>query len=356
VVDITGTGTGTHTWEHWDPFDMANFPSGAKASLEFKERIYTWGSDKSPDRFDKSGIANSTTKKVSWTVDNKFFLVEQEDGGGGITAGAKVPGYILIWKKRTMKRYDGSSAYPEDMVNQGAPSQEAVVVASQTAWWVNENGAWASQGGAPKKISSLTVDRIIKSCSATNLLNVSSGTDEEHVYWSFASVTMGGETYTNIVLKYNILQNTWDIRKYPTLHRVYAKYVDSGGTTFLVAGDDDGNVLKLDTGNTDTGTPIFVNTEFQRWNFGFAMFLKSIPRLGFITENIVKAQVMWRTSNRPEDWKSLGTIDKDSTFFDRLDLRGIIYQFKISFTTDSGRSIIKRVEFPEGIKVYDSSL
>jgi hypothetical protein len=178
-----------------------------------------------------------------------------------------------------MKRYDGSSAYPEDMVNQGAPSQKCIVTAQGVCFWVNENGAWATEGGAPKKISTNKVDRLIKSCSAANFSNVAAGTDEEHIYWSFASVTMNGETYTNIVLKYNILQNTFDIRKYPTLHRAYAKYVDSSNNVFLLFGDDDGQVMKMDTGTSDNGTSINWAMETQTLYFGFRLFMKSISQI-----------------------------------------------------------------------------
>jgi len=336
-------------------FDLDNLPQTSKYALEFRDRVYVAGRSDYPDRVDYSGIASSTTRAVSWTSGNGFFNLEQEDGGGNITGMAKVPGYILFFKKRTMKRYDGSSAYPEDMVNQGAPSQEAIVVAKGICFFVNENGAWATSGGDPKKISTYTVDKVIKSLSATNWANVASGTDEEHIFWSFASVTMSGETYTNVVLKYNILQNTWDIRKYPTLHRVYAKYVDSDGAVFLTTGDDDGNVLKMDIGTTDNGSAINWALETQDLYFGFRLFLKSISQIGFITENISKASVMWRTSSKPEDWESLGVIDKEEVMIDQIDLRGTKFQFKLKNETDSGQEIIKSIEFPEGIVVYSST-
>lgn len=344
-------------------FDLANMPTLAKYALEFKDRVYLSGFSDNPDIVRISGIANATTRTISWTVDNRFITLEQEDGGGGITAMAKVPGYVLFWKKRTMKRYDGSSAFPEDMVNQGAPSQEAVVVSAQTAWWVNENGAWASQGGTPKKISTHTVDSLIKSISATNLLNVAGGTDDdEHVYWSFSSVEINGETYTNIVLKYNILQNTWDIRKYPTLHRVYTKYVDSNGDDFLIFGDDDGTIQKLNIGVSDNGTSIFWALETQDLTFGYRMFIKSISRIGFITENVSNGIVKWRNTSRPEDWKQIGSIKKELEVFDKLDLRGTRYNFKISGSTNTGPSDnskqtkIKSIEFPEGIAVFETSI
>lgn len=259
----------------------------------------------------------------------------------------------MAFKKRTLKRYDGSSAYPEDMINEGAPSQEAIVISKTLCWWVNENGAWVTAGGKPKKISTYTVDKVIKSCSSTNLANVASGTDEEHVYWSFASVTIEGETYTNVVLKYNIDQNTWDVRKYPTLPRVFTKFVDSDDAVFTVFGDDDGNVQKLDVGNTDNGTAIAYKMVTHEFDFGLRLLQKMIPRMGTITENISKGELKWRNKKRKEEWKEVGPINEDVTEFKKT-LKGNFFQFQITNTTTTGREKILGLEFPEGIMIYDN--
>ena len=355
AVDITDTGTGTHTFEFWDTYDLVNFPSGAKYAVEFRDRIYVAGDSNNPDRVDISGVADSTNRVVSWTDDNRFILFEQEDGGGGITGLAKVPNYLLVFKKRTLKRYDGSSAYPEDMINQGAPSQEAITVSDGVCYWVNENGMWASTGGRPKKISTFSVDNIIQSCSAANLQNVALGTDEEHIYASFASVTISGETYTNVVIKYNIFQNTFDIRQYPTLQRVFTRYVDTSDNVFTIFGDDDGTVLKLDTGSTDNGIAITYSLVTQDYNFGLRMYIKSIKRFGVISENAIDAKILWRNTSSNKDWNDAGTIKSDVQDINEVALRGNFFNFKITNSISSGRAILKGIEFPAGIEVYDTS-
>lgn len=334
-------------------FDLDNLPTGAKYAIEFKDRVFVAGMGEAPDRMDGSGIANPSTRSVSWTSGNIFIIMEQEDGGGGITGLAKVPGYILAFKKRSLKRWDGSTTFPEDMINQGAPSQEAIAMAQGLCFWVNENGAWVTEGGRPKKISTYTVDKIIASCSASDLQNVASGTDEEHVFWSFASVTMAGETYTNVVIKYNILQNTWDVRQYQTLHRVYTEYVDSAHDQFLILGDDDGTVRKLDVGNDDDGTPIYYSLETHDWRFGFRMFQKAIARMGVITRNISNGSLLWRNTHNAEDWKPLATINSEETDVTK-EIRGTCFNFKLHGYTTSGRATVESFEFPDGIKVFEN--
>jgi hypothetical protein len=334
-------------------FDLGNLPSGSKSAIEFKDRVYVIGRTDNPDRVDISGIANSTTRAISWTVDNKFILAEQEDGGGKLTAISKVPGYVLLFKKRTLKRYDGSSAYPEDMVNQGAPSQKAVVVAKGICFWVNENGIWASTGGDPKKISSNTVEGIVRSCSATDLLRVCAGTDEEHIFFSFPSVTIDGEVKTNVVLKYNILQTSWDARQYPTFISCFTKFVDTDGAVYVVVGDSNGNVLKLDTGTDDNGTAIEWALTTKDETFGFRMFQKGISRIGVWTEDVSNGVLLWRSTSKPEDWKFVGEIDRELSVM-ATDLRAVKYNFKLTGTTDSSRAIIKAIEFPAGTALYEN--
>jgi hypothetical protein len=332
-------------------FDLSDMPQASKYAIEFKDRVYVAGKSDAPDQVDISSIADSQTRTVSWdTADGaKFIVFEQEDGGGGITGLWKVPGYVIVGKKRTIKRYDGSSAYPEDMVNQGIPTQECGVTAQGMLFWVNENGAWATEGGKPKKISTYTVDKIIKSC--TDFMWVASGTDEEHVFFSFPSVTISGETYTNVVLKYNIFQNTWDARKYPTHHTCYAKYVDDSETVFLALGDNDGTVRKIDTGNSDDGVGITYALETQDIDFGMRGKTKKISDIDVLTENVSKGSLMYRTTHEASDWKPLGKIDKEAVNITKS-ISGRYFNFKLSETVNSGQAKIIGLEFPEGIEVH----
>ncbi len=100
-----------------------------------------------------SGVADSGTRTVSWTSGNGTIVIEQEDGGGGITALGKVPGYMIVFKRWTMKRWNGSSTFPEDLVNQGTFSQESICYGRGSILFPNENGIWLTNGTYPKKIS-----------------------------------------------------------------------------------------------------------------------------------------------------------------------------------------------------------
>jgi len=355
AVAFTDDGSAdTHIWQEWDTFDLSNIPTGSKLSLEFQDRIYVAGRSDFPDQVDVSGIANPVTRTISWTDDNRIIPSEQEVGAGKISALNKVPNYVLIHTKRSFKRYDGASAFPEDMVNQGAPSQEATVVSKGLCFWVNENGAWVSSGASPKNISDSIVEKIIRSCSASDLENVSAGTDEKHVFFSFPSVTVDGEIHTNVVLKFNIFYQTWDIREYPTYQAFYEKYVDSTGAVFTVFGDDEGDIQKLDTGFTDNEKAITWALTTQDLDFSMRMFNKEIARVGFITENVSKGKVLWRNTRKEGSWKPLSSIKSDVTDKEGARIRGNFINLKMTESVTTGQSKILGFEIPKGsITIYD---
>ena len=74
--------------------------------------------------------------------------------------------------------------------------------------------------------------------------------------------------------------------------------------------------------------------------------------MGVVSENISKAILSWRNTNKPEDWDTVGVIDDEEVLFQTLDLRGSRFNFKLTDTQDSGQIKIKSLEFPAGIIVY----
>jgi hypothetical protein len=79
-----------------------------KVEIEWKDRVYTAGVASAPDILYYSSIADPDARTVAWVSDGTDsgagdIAIEQEDGGGGVTALEKVPGYLLIFKERTNK-------------------------------------------------------------------------------------------------------------------------------------------------------------------------------------------------------------------------------------------------------------
>lgn len=234
-------------------FDLANIPSSNKVNLcvEFLDRVYLAGDTDEPTRLYYSGVSNGTS--VSWTSGNDYVDIEAEDGGGPITALAKVPGYILVFKERSMHRWNFSSAFPESLVQIGTPSQESVVTGGGLcAFYSNSNenakGFYITNGDRPVCISqdnNRPIKKWVDAIAAANEANIAGFATDRGFKWSVGDLTVDGETYLNAWLCYNRVLNQWSLRTYPQEFTVFTNELVSGVNT-IVGGGNDGTVYRVD--------------------------------------------------------------------------------------------------------------
>lgn len=330
-------------------FDEASMPKGTTV-IEWKDRVYTAGISTSPSILYYSSIADSDARTVSWDTDDGAgqIEIEQEDGGGAITALEKVPGYLLVIKERSMKRWDGSSTYPEDLIDIGAPTQEAVCRGRGMVFIANQQGIWVTDAGRPKRISKPIQD-LWDAIPVANLDDIATFCDGNYVYVYVGDITLGDNSYTNICFKYNIDSQTYDIYSYYDDFTVLSWYISSD-EKIIIAGNKDGEVIQINTGNTDyalTVQPITYSLETQDIDLGFPGRVKEINTMNWYTRNIKKGQALYRAdSDRDKDWESLGNVDHE---VERLDFKakGNRYNFKLTGVADSGQVKIKGFELPE---------
>lgn len=237
-------------------FDLANMPAG-NLCIEFLDRVYIAGVSAALSRLYYSGVSSGTA--VSWTVSNGYVDIEAEDAGGPITALGKVPGYILVFKERSMHRWNFSSAFPESLIQIGTPSQESVVMGGGLcAFYSNSNegakGFYITNGDRPVCISqdnNRPIKKWVDAITSANEANIAGWATDRYFCWSVGDLTVDGETYNNVVLKYNRLLNQWTLRTYPQEFKVFANYLVSGVNT-TVGGADDGTVYQIDKPGTYT--------------------------------------------------------------------------------------------------------
>lgn len=234
-------------------FDLANMPTGYKYAEEFLDRVYLWGKTASPYTLAYSGVLTSGT--VSWASGNGTIEIEPDDNGGEGTGLGKVPGYLLIFKRRSMHRWNYASAFPEELVKIGAYSQESIVMGGGLcAFYSDSNddakGFYITNGGRPTPISHDSNRPIKKWVDAIGSSATVAGWATDRVFaWSVGDLTVDGVTYTNVVLRYNRLLNQWSVFSYPNEFKVFAHYVASGIHS-TIGGDDDGNVWQIDKAAT----------------------------------------------------------------------------------------------------------
>ena len=160
-------------------------PTGGKFPIEYKDRVYCAVTD-------RLYYTNTPTSgSVSWSASGSGSLqVEQEDGGGTLQALNKVPGYLLIYKQRSLKRWNFDSTFPEDLVNIGTQSHKSVVRArGKNYFFYGPNGFYETSGGYPKRISR-PVQRIVDAIASSFYANVNGWSDNENIYWSIGDITI----------------------------------------------------------------------------------------------------------------------------------------------------------------------
>lgn len=250
------------------PFDLGDFPGSNSCDIveEFLDRVYAAGDDSNPDRLHFSSISNGTA--IVWEGD--YIDVEPEDGGGRITALAKVPGYLLIFKERSMKRFNSQSAFPESLVDIGTPSQECVCTAGGLAAFFSsshegERGFFITNGGRPVPIShdsTRPIKKWVDAIPTASEANIAAYATDRYFAWSVGDLTVDGVEYKNVHLRYNRTLNQWSVHTYPTRHQVFSRYLASGVSS-LVGGDNDGNVIQIAKTGTFTDAPGAVEIDWE---------------------------------------------------------------------------------------------
>lgn len=311
-----------------------------RLGIEWKNKVFVAGNSSNLNRVYYS--STPTAGAISWTSGNGSIDIEPEDGMGSITGLAKVPGYLLIFKERGLKRWDGNSTYPDDLISIGCLSQEAVVQTAQSVFFYNKRGIYESVGGYPRKISRRIKD-IIDAIPSTYYSSVSGWGDGENAHWSIGDITMAGLTLTNCVITYNISSKIWSLASFPSEFKFWSSYVDSNKDEFVIAGDDDGKIFEVFEGIDDAGIDISWILQYQNQEFGSRGLIKDLPKMVVYTEKVRNGKVFAKINNAGNFRAINGVIQSDVQEL-VSDLKGRYFSFRLQ---GSGKGVeIIGIDFP----------
>ena len=337
VTDTSGTN-----------LDMGNFPIG-KFAVEWNDRIYTAGVTSYLDRLYYS--STPTNYIISWTGAGSGYIdVEPYEGQGNITALAKVPGYLLIFKERSLKRWNGNSTYPDDLCKLGTNSYESVVLGKGTVYYFSSGyaesvGFYETNGEETRKISR-PIQEIVEAISSSFYDDVAGFSDGESVMWSIGNITWDSVAYTNCVVMYHFDTQTWTLMTFPSQYLVFSQYVDSNSVPTIAAGDNDGQVLQVFSGTTDniTGSSTIAITyalQYHPMDLGSRSLMKEITKIIPHTEDLTSANLAYRVDKKiGGGFTSFGTVtDNYSNEFNGR-IAAHTFEFRWSGTSSAGGEII----------------
>src|SRR3990167_1937556 len=319
-------------------------PAGAKFPIEFKDRMYCAVTD-------RVYYTNAPTGgSLSWSATGSGSLqVEQEDGGGLIQALNKVPGYLMIYKQRSLKRWNFSSTFPEDLVNIGTQSNESVLRArGRNFFFYGPNGFFETSGDYPKLISR-PIQRVVDGIAASSYDGINGWSDNDNLYWSVGTVTMDfdrgyTETYTNVVVRYTIDTQQWAVLRYAHDFKRIHQYL-SGNDLLIVGGDAAAQVLQLNTGTSDyNGNAITYILQSPEFDFKSRERLKTVAEKIYVHSDQTRgAQLQARLDYG--EWKSVGSLKDIVSEVQIRPMTAHVFEFRIVDSITGVQAKLRGLDF-----------
>jgi len=200
-------------------------------------------------------LPNETTSVITWDTASQWIDISPQDGDGAVKV-IRSKNSLLVFKKNHMYRvYSIQETEPDPKIDVGTYSARSVVSASDGIYFHHPSGIYRYSNGSILNISQPMID-FIENITVANYSKVVGWTDGDHVLFSIGDITIGDVDYSNVVLRYTISSKVWTFRSYPTQALCVCNYND-GSTIYNLIGDNDGNILKVDNGDTDNGSEIF---------------------------------------------------------------------------------------------------
>lgn len=336
-------------------FDLANIPFAEPSlAIEWLDRIYLAGDTANPDRVYYSSTPSAGA--ISWVSGNGYIDFEPEEGAGGIKGFAKVAGFLLVFKERSMKRWNFDSAFPETLMDIGAPNQESIISKGGIcAFYSNSNkdakGFYVTNGGKPTAISHDRANNIkkwvdaIPQSAAADVAGI--GTSRAFL-WSVGNLTVDDRTYSNVVFYYNYILDQWSVRSYPTRFHFFSSYVDANGVNTIVGGDNDGNVIELDATDVfvdHSGQPIYFEVIHQEEDFQYNQKKEISDSIVVNTKNMEGAQV-FVTTDTSKDTRTSVIAGRVSELILKEPVKANLIQIGIRGTVHGKQGVLKEVEIP----------
>ena len=314
--------------------DIGNCPAG-KYPIEWHDKVFVAGVSGNLDRLYYS--STPTAGVISWTSGNGYIDIEPYEGQGAITGLGKVPGYLLIFKERALKRWNGSSTFPDDLSNIGTSSHESIVLGKRTVYFFSASykksiGFYETNGQETRKISR-PIQEIVELISTSKYASVAGFSDGEIVMWSVGDIAYDGITYSNVVVLFHIDSKTWAVLSFPTEFKVFSQYID--GTTLKIAvGNSDGEIIEVFTGTKDNYTgksnvPIQYVAQYYPMELNNRSLIKEISSVVLHAENGLGCKVSLQVDDRT-GFKEKGSITEK--FGNKIDIseKGYLFTFRLS--------------------------
>jgi hypothetical protein len=315
---VNGNGGSTPATSGGSTFDTTNvpgtLPAGDFIQAGFDGRV--WIADKATDVVYYTDIVQFTppsTYSLTFDLSTNFIKTFSPQDGESITGLFRVPRALLLFKENHIYRiYSASNVDPYPAYNVGTFSQESIVQAKDGLYFHHSSGFYKfAYDGQPIEISRRVID-FVKAIPRSSYADISGVWDGfDNIEWAVGSVTVEGVTYGSCVMRYSISTQVWTIYDYTGNTITSMIRYDDGTTIESLIGTSAGKVGKLNSGNDDFGSDIYV--EFiDRWRSFTEMYSKSksISGVTIISQNAGGLRLEYQHEKSPANvWEYLDTVN-----------------------------------------------
>jgi hypothetical protein len=315
VFMVNGRGNEVcSTWPGSSSFGSTNVASLPKGDFIENYRSRIWIADSLTDKVYYSDVV---TTSQTITGGTSYIQISPADGER-IRGLKRHPRALLVFKENHIYRiFSTNSTDPDPSIFRGTYSQESIIEAKDGIYYHHPTGFYKFVfDGEQEEISRPILD-IVNAIPRSSYSEIAGWADDDHIYWSIGDIVLDGTTLTNIVVRRTISTQVWTVYSYPTQIVASTLYDDGSTGVIPLVGDDDGNVLKTNTGLTDNGSPVFYDLTTHWLYLSESKGLKkSLSQILTVHENAQGCQIQYQLDsdnqkNTANAWKSMGQISKD---------------------------------------------
>lgn len=309
--DAGGDPIQTYDGTSYGTTNVGSLPKGDYVQAGFEGRV--WVADATLDRLYYTDIVSPTGVITGGT--DYIEKISPQDGES-FTGLHRVPRALLVFKQNHIFRvYSASAIDPYPAYNVGTFSQESIVEAKDGLYFHHSSGFYRFQyDGQPQEISR-RIKAFVNAIPRTYFEKVTGAYDgKDSITWSIGPVVVNGRSYVNCQVRYTISTQVWtqyDLAEGndPTAMITY----DSGNIIAQVVGTANGKVLQQELGQTDAGSPIYLEA-ITRWISFDEMWsnVKQVTSIFAMCENGAGLRLYCQTDKHlPDEWQDIGTLGAD---------------------------------------------
>jgi len=323
---------GSDVPKKWDGSTFASLggtpPNGSIAAL-YKDKVYASGvsPNYSTVYFSKTGDPETWPAYSNFDVNN--------NDGDRLIAMQPLFDSLIFWKEFSIWEFqvdpkNNPSTLRYITLDVGTTSKRSIVNIGGIVYFFNRRGIYQFASRYPELIS-LKVQDFID--AVTDPYAVVAFKDGNKYCLSIGDVTVGARTYTNCVLVYDTLQDTWKIRTLAHPMKAVCDFIGSDNVLSLYFGSTAGKTYKWGVGYSHAGTPIEMEYETGLIQLGDPVTEKGLLQVITRSSNLPKSPATIHIQVDGEKWKELGKISQTIDEFEKRD-RGRDVRFRIHEVSD----------------------